>query len=273
MEECRICLALTHGTHSVWEFCGDIVISDLVQEFLQVEVLNLIFWKTENYNFSLSPQIFDQDELPQRICCRCLEILNNVNTLRQIAKHNSEILLSGEAALDPTHPTHHLHLSCSQFTQQSQSYPYQSSAGMFPHHFIQMPAVYNANPVPHSNRNVPWYPPVVVCPHSESDHSNWQVSVDENCEESRLSTRANQFQWKQQIQTAAENLDSTFETFDFASQEASAEKESADKEIVYFIVFKPQDSVWIWSKSIAIHRKILISANFIVNWLIHCVTN
>lgn len=159
--------------------------------------------------------------------------------MRHIAKRNAETLLSDEA--DPNPP---LHWISPQFTQQLQCLSYQSSAHMVPNHFNQMPAIYKANPAQYLNRNVPWYPPIVKCPHSESGDSNWQVSVDnnvnkdENCEESKVSTRANRIQWNR-CQSAAENLDSTFDTYEITSQENSGENESADKEIVYFIAFKP----------------------------------
>ena len=190
----------------------------------------------------MAPQIVDQDELSQRICCQCLEILNNVNTLRQVARRNSEFLIGDEAAPDPLTLTHPLPWNPQQLHYQHR----QSLVYMVPHQFIQMPAVYNTNPETSSCRNVSCFSPLVACHQSESGDSSWQMRVDKNvngadsCELGKLSIRANQIQWNRN-KSAENKLDSTFETLEFESQEGSDENET-DKEIAYFIVFKPQDS-------------------------------
>lgn len=86
-EICRVCSIQRDSLHSVWDWCKDRQITELMLRILEIEV-------RENFQskFCLCnhfrQQIVSNDGLSQKICCRCLEILEDANKLRIDAKNN-----------------------------------------------------------------------------------------------------------------------------------------------------------------------------------------
>lgn len=88
---CRVCLVRSDILHSVWDMCGDQEIADLMRKVLEVWVC--IFSSASFLpHFSHSLRFYNSQVTgDERICCKCLRVLEEANSLRRLAVENDYV--------------------------------------------------------------------------------------------------------------------------------------------------------------------------------------